>query len=110
MTPTPTPAAAGASAKKSAARAKTAQPTARAVKYRCPATGMTWTGKGLQPAWLKAALRKGATLDGLRVPTAAPGKAKLKAKGPEVKDEAGCAGTEPTRDPNTADLFEEAHA
>ena len=30
-----------------------------AVKYRDPATGNTWTGRGLQPKWLRAALAEG---------------------------------------------------
>jgi DNA-binding protein H-NS len=30
-----------------------------APKYRDPATGDTWTGRGLQPKWLKAALANG---------------------------------------------------
>jgi DNA-binding protein H-NS len=30
-----------------------------AVKYRDPATGDTWTGRGLQPKWLRAALADG---------------------------------------------------
>lgn len=29
------------------------------VKYRCPLTGSTWTGRGLQPTWLKVALGRG---------------------------------------------------
>jgi DNA-binding protein H-NS len=32
------------------------------VKYRDPATGQTWSGRGLQPNWLKAALAQGRTL------------------------------------------------
>jgi DNA-binding protein H-NS len=31
-------------------------------KYRNPDTGETWTGRGLQPKWLKAALAQGKTL------------------------------------------------
>lgn len=31
-------------------------PTRRAVKYRCPMTGSTWSGRGLMPAWLKVEL------------------------------------------------------
>lgn len=48
-----------------------AQPPKRAtelkptVKYRDPATGSTWSGRGLQPAWVKAALASGKTLDEL---------------------------------------------
>lgn len=30
-----------------------------AVKYRDAATGNTWTGRGLQPKWLRAALAEG---------------------------------------------------
>jgi DNA-binding protein H-NS len=33
-----------------------------AVKYRNAATGDTWTGRGLQPKWLKAALESGRKL------------------------------------------------
>lgn len=33
-----------------------------APKYRDPATGSTWTGRGLQPKWLKAALASGRKL------------------------------------------------
>ena len=38
-----------------------------AVKYRNAATGETWTGRGLQPKWLKAALAGGAKLDDFAV-------------------------------------------
>jgi DNA-binding protein H-NS len=31
-------------------------------KYRNPATGETWTGRGLQPKWLKSALAQGRKL------------------------------------------------
>ena len=33
-----------------------------APKYRDPATGNTWSGRGLQPNWLKAALAGGKSL------------------------------------------------
>ncbi|MEI6028006.1 MAG: H-NS histone family protein [Betaproteobacteria bacterium] len=33
-----------------------------AAKYRDTATGNTWTGRGLKPNWLKAALDNGKTL------------------------------------------------
>jgi DNA-binding protein H-NS len=33
-----------------------------AAKYRNPATGDAWSGRGLQPKWLKAALAAGAKL------------------------------------------------
>lgn len=32
------------------------------AKYRDPATGQTWSGRGLHPKWLKAALAGGAKL------------------------------------------------
>jgi len=33
-----------------------------AVKFRDPATGSTWSGRGLRPNWLKAALASGRSL------------------------------------------------
>jgi DNA-binding protein H-NS len=38
-----------------------------AVKFRHPGSGDTWTGRGLQPRWLKEALAGGASLDQFRV-------------------------------------------
>lgn len=38
----------------------------RPVKYR-DASGNTWSGRGLQPNWLKAALASGSTLESFRV-------------------------------------------
>jgi DNA-binding protein H-NS len=39
------------------------KPTGKvAVKYRDKATGDTWTGRGLQPKWLRAALGAGRKL------------------------------------------------
>jgi len=38
-----------------------------AVKYRNQATGETWSGRGLQPKWLKAAIAGGAKLDDFHV-------------------------------------------
>lgn len=32
------------------------------VRYRCPMTGSTWSGRGLQPMWLKVALADGKRL------------------------------------------------
>ena len=32
------------------------------AKYRDPATGTTWSGRGLQPKWLQAALKRGGKL------------------------------------------------
>jgi DNA-binding protein H-NS len=49
-----------------AARSSSPVPRAAAAKvapkYRDPATGQTWSGRGLQPNWLKAALASGRTL------------------------------------------------
>jgi DNA-binding protein H-NS len=36
-------------------------------KFRHAATGETWSGRGLQPNWLKAALAGGAQLDDFRI-------------------------------------------
>jgi DNA-binding protein H-NS len=36
-----------------------------APKYKDPSTGQTWTGRGLQPRWLKAALASGRKLEEL---------------------------------------------
>jgi DNA-binding protein H-NS len=38
-----------------------------AVKYRNQATGETWSGRGLQPKWLKAAIGGGAKLEDFNV-------------------------------------------
>ncbi|MDT8998373.1 ParB/RepB/Spo0J family partition protein [Paucibacter sp. APW11] len=46
-----------------AAPAVASKPGAKVqIKYRNPATGETWSGRGLQPRWLKAALAAGKTL------------------------------------------------
>jgi DNA-binding protein H-NS len=37
------------------------------AKYRNQATGETWSGRGLQPRWLKAALAAGRKLDDFRI-------------------------------------------
>jgi len=37
------------------------------VKYRDPATGDSWSGRGLQPKWLKAALAGGRSLSDFSV-------------------------------------------
>lgn len=38
-----------------------------APKFRDPATGQTWSGRGLQPNWLKAALAGGRTLEDFKL-------------------------------------------
>lgn len=104
---TPTPGTAARAAKKEAA-GKPAKPAAKgpAMKYRCASTGNTWSGRGLQPAWVKAHLAAGGTLAELETAKAGPAAQK-------VKDKAGSAGAvcdEQERDPNTADMFEAAGA
>jgi DNA-binding protein H-NS len=37
------------------------------AKYRNAATGDTWSGRGLQPKWLKAALAAGRKIDDFKV-------------------------------------------
>jgi len=56
------PAKPEAPAKATAKPANKAKPGKPAVRYRDPATGSTWSGRGLQPAWLKAALASGRSL------------------------------------------------
>lgn len=47
-----------------ASTAKTAKPRGKVpIKYRNQATGDTWSGRGLQPRWLRAALEGGAKLE-----------------------------------------------
>ena len=57
--------AADIAGKVSAVRASgAAKPTGKvAAKYRNNATGDAWTGRGLQPKWLKAALAAGAKIE-----------------------------------------------
>ena len=53
--------AADLSAKAPGARASTSGRKV-AAKYRDPASGQTWTGRGLKPKWLAAALASGKQL------------------------------------------------
>ena len=46
---------------------KVAKTSKVAAKYRNKATGETWSGRGLQPKWLKAAITGGAKLDDFHV-------------------------------------------
>lgn len=79
------------------------------VKFWCRDTGMTWTGNGLMPAWLRAALASGKRLADFEVAPASTNKKSDKARsaGQEVDDDAADGGE---RDPNTGDMFEESHA
>ena len=47
---------------KPAAKARAGKGNKVAAKYRNAATGETWSGRGLQPKWLKAALAAGRSL------------------------------------------------
>lgn len=64
----PSPETALATALKSAKVKPAVKP---AVKYQCRMTGQTWSGRGLQPAWVKARLLNGSTLADLAVQPAA---------------------------------------
>lgn len=81
-----------------AARApEVAKAIARGVKYRDPMTGSTWTGRGLKPAWLRAALEQGKTLADFELPTPTPaaraqGKAEASDAAGQEKSSAGSAG------------------
>ena len=47
-----------------AVRSSAGKPTGKvAAKYRNGTTGETWSGRGLQPKWLKAALAAGAKIE-----------------------------------------------
>ena len=48
---------------KSAAKAAGSKGGKVAVKYRNATTGDTWSGRGLQPKWLKAALAAGRKIE-----------------------------------------------
>jgi DNA-binding protein H-NS len=37
------------------------------AKYRDPSSGNTWSGRGLQPKWLRAAIESGATLESFKI-------------------------------------------
>lgn len=76
---TPPPAAPATKNRKSAARPARASTKPGAVKYRCPATDSTWSGRGLQPAWVKAALANGRTLAELQATAPSPAKTPIEA-------------------------------
>ena len=61
--------AADIAGKSTAARAAAAgKPASKvAAKYRNAATGDAWSGRGLQPKWLKAALASGAKIEDFTV-------------------------------------------
>jgi DNA-binding protein H-NS len=53
-----------------------------APKYRHPETGETWSGRGLKPRWLTAAMKSGKSLESFAITagTATRGKGRKKAK------------------------------
>ncbi len=132
--PEPAPAPA-ASTPPPAARATAGAARLRpGIHYLDPLTGATWTGRGLQPAWLKARLAAGGTLDAFKAAAAAQYAAQKTAPAPaaraagraapasrkkapggakaarpaadEQMDGTGCAGVGAAdRCPNTGDLF-----
>lgn len=56
--------ASAAHADKPAKASKAANPTGKvAAKLRDPASGSTWSGRGLKPRWLTAALADGKTIE-----------------------------------------------
>lgn len=101
-----------------AARAPTAAAgKAGSVKY-ADGAGSTWSGKGMQPAWVKAALANGKTLADLEVKTPPPaaraakkatatggkGKAAAAAK-TEHEEQMDDDGSAVERDTKTSDMF-----
>jgi ParB/RepB/Spo0J family partition protein len=64
---TPSPAAQAQTSAKGKAK-NTARPP-RGVKYQDPATGATWSGRGLMPKWLKVAIERGDTLAQYQIQT-----------------------------------------
>ncbi len=52
----------GVVAKKSSAAGRSVEP-----KYRNKDTGETWSGRGLKPKWVNAALAQGKSLDDLKI-------------------------------------------
>lgn len=71
--PSPTP----ATDARVAAKVQQASSTKNPVKYRDPATGMTWSGRGLQPKWLKVALADGKRLEDFATDKPEPDAAQL---------------------------------
>lgn len=51
-----------------AARKKGASTGKVAPKYKDPATGKTWTGRGIKPTWMRDALAAGKTVNDFRIP------------------------------------------
>ncbi len=101
----PTPSKAARAPKLAAKGKPGAKHAGPGYKYRCPLTGSTWTGRGLKPAWVRAALANGSSLDDLLI--GGPGPKPARPAGTSQTDDDGCAVD---RDPNTADMFERVPA
>jgi DNA-binding protein H-NS len=53
--------------KASPVKTKTDRRSVVPPKYRDPASGTTWSGRGVKPKWVAAALASGKTLDDLKI-------------------------------------------
>jgi ParB/RepB/Spo0J family partition protein len=60
-------------------------PPARWVKYQDPMTGLTWSGRGLMPRWLKVAMEEGKTLADFETSTPPPAARATKGAGAKAK-------------------------
>lgn len=63
----------------------------RPVRYRDPMTGDTWSGRGLQPAWLRAKLQAGARLADFELGAPDPHRASINAAAQRAARSAGPA-------------------
>jgi len=86
LDPVAEPASTPSPAPRGEEKAKAAPKTQPGVKYRDPATGQTWSGRGLQPKWIKAALANGKALADFAL--------QADLVGQEQKDDAGVAAGE----------------
>lgn len=94
--PTPTPSPAAQAQDKGAAGGGKMP-----IKYRDPATGMTWSGRGLQPKWLKVAIAGGARLEDFDTTAAAQAQdqaAESSQPDPNAKQPGGAAAQKVTVD------------
>ena len=78
-----------------------------AAKYRDPATGSSWSGRGSKPTWLRMALESGRKINEFTVAAARaaaePKKAKAKAKA-KTKNPVAAKKSPPSRKPPAANL------
>lgn len=58
----------GSSSEKTSSTKPTLKPRGKApIKFRHPATGETWSGRGLKPRWLRTAIEGGAKVEDFAV-------------------------------------------